>query len=39
MHLRRPGFFCSACRKFTENKEQIQKFKEKGYSKHLYKHK
>ena len=39
MHLRKPGFFYSACRKFTKNKERIQKFKEKGYSKYLYKSK
>ena len=28
MHLKQPGFTCSACRPFTKNKERIQKFKE-----------
>ena len=28
MHLRLPGFKCSACRPYTKNKEGIQKFKE-----------
>ena len=28
MHLRQPGFTCSACGPFTRNKEKIQKFKE-----------
>ena len=28
MHLRQPGFTCSACGPFTRNKERIQKFKE-----------
>ena len=32
MHLRQPGFTCSACGPFTKNKEIIQKFKETGYS-------
>ena len=27
MHLRQPGFTCSACGSFTKNKERIQKFK------------
>ena len=27
MHLKQPGFTCSACGPFTENKERIQKFK------------
>ena len=30
MHLRRPGFTCSACRPFRKNKEKIQKFKERN---------
>ena len=30
MHLKQPGFTCSACRPFTKNKERIQKFKETG---------
>ena len=28
MHLKQLGFTDSACRKFTKNKERIQKFKE-----------
>ena len=27
MHLRQPGFTCSACGSFTKHKERIQKFK------------
>ena len=30
MHLRQPGFTCSACGKFLKNKEIIQRFKETG---------
>ena len=26
MHLRQPGFTCSACGPFTKNKERFQKF-------------
>ena len=26
MHLRQPGFTCSACGPFTKNKKRIQKF-------------
>ena len=29
MHLRQPVFTCSACKTFTKNKEEIQKFKVK----------
>ena len=36
MHLRQPGFIYSACEPFTKNKERIQKFKETGYSRHIY---
>ena len=36
MHLRQPGFTYSACRPFTKNKERIQKFKETGDSKYIY---
>ena len=36
MHLRQPGFTCSACGPFTKNKERIQKFKETGYSRYIY---
>ena len=28
MHLRRPGFTCSACGPFTKSKKRIQKFKQ-----------
>ena len=37
MHLRQPGFTYSACRAFTKNKERIQKFKQTGDSRHIYK--
>ena len=37
MHLRQPGFTYSACRPFTKTKERIQKFKETGDSKYIYK--
>ena len=37
MHLRQPGFTYSACRPFTKNKERIQKFKETGDSRYIYK--
>ena len=37
MHLRQPGFTDSACRPFTKNKERIQKFKETGDSRYIYK--
>ena len=36
MHLRQPGFTCSACGPFTKNKEGIKKFKEKGDSRYIY---
>ena len=36
MHLRQPGFTCSACGPFMKNKERIQKFKETGDSRHIY---
>ena len=36
MHLRQPGFTYSACGPFTKNKERIKKFKETGYSRHIY---
>ena len=36
MHLKRPGFTYSACRPFTKNKERIQKFKETGDTKYIY---
>ena len=36
MHLKQPGFTYSACGSFTKNKERIQKFKETGYKKYIY---
>ena len=30
MHLKQPGFTCSACGPLTKTKERIQKFKETG---------
>ena len=37
MHLKQPGFSCSACGPFTKNKEPIQKFKETGDTSYIYK--
>ena len=36
MHLRQPGFTCSACGPFTKKKERIQKFKETGDSQYIH---
>ena len=36
MHLRQPGFTCSACGPFTKSKERIQKFKQTGDSRYIY---
>ena len=36
MHLRQPQFTYSACGPFTKNKERIQKFKETGVSRYIY---
>ena len=36
MHLRQPGFTCSACGPFTKNKERIQRFKETGDTSYIY---
>ena len=36
MHLRQPGFTYSACGPFTKNKERIQKLKETGDTKYIY---
>ena len=36
MHLRQPQFTYSACGWFTKNKERIQKFKETGGSRYIY---
>ena len=37
MHLKQPGFTCSACGPFTKNKERIQKFKNTGDTNYIYK--
>ena len=37
MHLRQPGFTYSACGPFTKNKERIQKCKQTGDSRYIYK--
>ena len=37
MHLRQPGFTCSACGPFTKSKKRIKKFKETGDSRYIYK--
>ena len=37
MHLRQSGLTYSACRSFTKNKERIQKFKQTGDSRYIYK--
>ena len=37
MHLKQPGFICSACGPFTKNKERIQKLKETGDTSYIYK--
>ena len=39
MHLRQPGFTYSACGPFTKNKEKIQKFKQTGDSRYIYRNK
>ena len=36
MHLKQPGFTYRACGTFTKNKESIQKFKETGDSRYIY---
>ena len=36
MHLKQPVFTCGAYRPFTENKERIEKFKETGDTKYIY---
>ena len=36
MHLRQLQFTYSACEPFTKNKERIQKFKETGDTKYIY---
>ena len=37
IHLRQPGFTYSACVPFTKNKQRIQKFKQTGDSRYIYK--
>ena len=37
MHLKQPGFTCSACGTFTKNKERIQKSKKTRDTKYIYK--
>ena len=39
MHLKQPGFTYSAYGRFTKNKEKIQKFKETGDARHIYRNK
>ena len=36
MHLKQPGFTYSACGPFTKHKERIQKFKETGDARYIY---
>ena len=36
MHLKQPQFTYNACGPFTKNKERIQKFKETGDSRYIY---
>ena len=36
MHVKQPGFTCSACGPFTKNKERIQKFNETGDMSYIY---
>ena len=37
MHLKQPGFTDSSCGPFTKNKERIEKFKQTGNTKFIYK--
>ena len=37
MYLRQPGFTYGACGPFTKIKERIQKFKQTGDSRYIYK--
>ena len=36
MHLKQPGFTCSACGPFTKNKERIEKFMKTGNTDFIY---
>ena len=38
MHLKQPGFTYSACAPFTKDKERIEKFKETGDTKYIFKY-
>ena len=37
IHLKQPGFTCSACGPFTKNKERIEKFMATGNTGYIYK--
>ena len=37
MHLKQPGFTCSACSPFTKNKQRIEKFMQTGKTDFIYK--
>ena len=37
LHLKQSGFTYGPCRPFTKHRERIQKFRETGNLKHLYK--
>ena len=37
LHLRQPGFAYNACGPFTKHRKRIQKFKETGNLKQIYK--
>ena len=37
MHLKQPGFTCSACGPFTKNKRRIEKFIQTGNTDYSYK--
>ena len=37
LHLRQPGFTYNACGPFTKHRKRIQKFKETGNLKQIYK--
>ena len=36
MHLKQPGFSCSACGPLTKNKERIEKFMQTGNTDFIY---
>ena len=36
LHLKQPGFTYSTCGPFSKHRERIQKFRERGNLKHLY---